>query len=223
MSALGQLPLRYSITLSARSRNASGIVRPSVLAVFRLTSSSNFVGCWTGSSPGLAPGLSHAVFPPDAALTVLGVAGTLTSVAGNEAAILLGRRPLIATAPTGSILLACIIALIGPWSYGLAVLLLILYGPIIWLDSSSLTAGAAGTAEPSKRGATLAVHLRLFWSVDCRVALNFGGGMSPETWAAAFLIIASLSISALIAFGVMRPREVSGDRETRSSPTRSSP
>jgi len=35
----------YSITSSARSRNGSGIVSPSVFAVRRLTISSNFVGC----------------------------------------------------------------------------------------------------------------------------------------------------------------------------------
>ena len=35
------------------------------------------------------------------------------------------------------------------------------YGFVIWLDSSSLTAGTAGTAEPSRRGATLAVHSML--------------------------------------------------------------
>jgi hypothetical protein len=45
----------YSITSSANNRNDSGIVRPSVLAVFRLTTSWNLVGSCTGSSPGFAP------------------------------------------------------------------------------------------------------------------------------------------------------------------------
>ena len=45
----------HSITLSARSRNDSGMARPSALAVLRLTRSSNLVGCWTGRSSGLAP------------------------------------------------------------------------------------------------------------------------------------------------------------------------
>src|SRR5215469_1048217 len=47
--------LRYSITSSARPRIVCGIVRPSALAVLRLMTSSNFVGCWTGRSAGLAP------------------------------------------------------------------------------------------------------------------------------------------------------------------------
>jgi hypothetical protein len=45
----------YSISSLARSRKASGIVRPSALAVVRLMTRSNLVGCWTGISPGFAP------------------------------------------------------------------------------------------------------------------------------------------------------------------------
>ncbi len=46
---------RHSITLSAQIRIDCGIVRPSALAVLRFTTSSNFVGCSTGRSPGFAP------------------------------------------------------------------------------------------------------------------------------------------------------------------------
>src|SRR6266700_1027107 len=45
----------YLITSSAWNRSAGGIVRPSALAVLRLMTSSNFMGCSTGRSPGLAP------------------------------------------------------------------------------------------------------------------------------------------------------------------------
>jgi hypothetical protein len=45
----------YSITSSARSKKASGIVMPSAFAVVRLTTSSKVVGCSTGRSAGFAP------------------------------------------------------------------------------------------------------------------------------------------------------------------------
>jgi hypothetical protein len=45
----------HSMTASARRRMAGGIVRPSAFAVFRLITSSNFVGCWAGVSAGRAP------------------------------------------------------------------------------------------------------------------------------------------------------------------------
>jgi len=37
----------------------------------------------------------------------------------------------------------------------------VVYGKILWLDSSSLTAGAARAADSARRGATLAVHSML--------------------------------------------------------------
>jgi hypothetical protein len=42
-------------TWSARTSTACGMVRPSALDVRRFTSSSSFVGCSTGRSPGRAP------------------------------------------------------------------------------------------------------------------------------------------------------------------------
>src|SRR5947209_4519398 len=50
-----QLAPPHSMTSSARARIASGMVSPRVLAVLRLMTSLNVVGCCTGRSPGLAP------------------------------------------------------------------------------------------------------------------------------------------------------------------------
>src|SRR5262245_13365874 len=46
---------RYSITWSALARSVGGTVRPSALAVLRLITNSNLVGCRTGRSAGFAP------------------------------------------------------------------------------------------------------------------------------------------------------------------------
>src|SRR5262249_53026461 len=48
-------PLHHSITSSARASRVAGTSRPSVLAVLRLMTSSNLVGCWTGMSAGFDP------------------------------------------------------------------------------------------------------------------------------------------------------------------------
>src|SRR5713226_6802130 len=45
----------YSITSSARCWSCKATSRPSALAVFRLITSSNLTGAWTGSSPGCSP------------------------------------------------------------------------------------------------------------------------------------------------------------------------
>ncbi len=58
---LGQLrpncghPFFYSITSSARVSSAGGMLRPSALAVLRLTTSSYFVGSCTGRLLGFSP------------------------------------------------------------------------------------------------------------------------------------------------------------------------
>jgi len=46
---------RYLMPLSARTSTFGGIVRPICLAAFKLMTNSNFIGCSTGRSAGLAP------------------------------------------------------------------------------------------------------------------------------------------------------------------------
>src|ERR1700674_2580288 len=50
-----ELPPPHSITSSARASSEADTVSPSVLRVLRLMTSSNLVGCITGSSAGFAP------------------------------------------------------------------------------------------------------------------------------------------------------------------------
>ena len=97
-------------------------------------------------------------------------------------------------------------------------MLLLVYGFIVWLDSSSLTAGAAGTADPARRGATLAVHSTLGYAggfvgpLMIGIILDLAGGMSQLAWGLAFLAVAVLMLLALIVFRAIRPRELAGDR-----------
>ena len=55
IASSSQASTRYWITWSARTSTDCGIVRPRAFAVLRLMTSSNFVGCSTGRSAGLAP------------------------------------------------------------------------------------------------------------------------------------------------------------------------
>lgn len=161
---------------------------------------------------------SDETLSPALVVTVLALLGTLTSIVGNEASIRFGRRRLVATAMILSILFGAVVGFLGSTSYWLAVVLLIAYGMVVWLDSSSVTAGAAGNAEPSRRGATLAVHSTLGYAggfvgpLVVGFTLDLAGGMSPMAWGLAFLVVAVLMALALGAFLVMRPRELDGDR-----------
>ncbi len=166
----------------------------------------------------LGTGADETRLSPTAVLTALGLIGTVASVLGNEAAIRLGRRRLIGVAMLGSIVIGASIGFVGTLSYPIAVGLLLVYGFIVWLDSSALTAGSAGTADPSRRGATLAVHSMLGYSggfvgpLMIGVILDLSGGMSRAGWSAAFLAVAVLMLLALTAFWLIRPRELAGDK-----------
>jgi len=162
-----------------------------------------------------------SLLSPAIVATGLGLIGTFASVVGNEAAIRFGRKRLIVTAMLASILIGATIGFLGSMSYGLAAVLLTVYGIIIWLDSSSLTAGTAGTAEPSRRGATLAVHSMLGYAggfvgpLLVGWVLDLSGGMSQLGWGLSFLSVAMLMALALITFWLIRPRELEGDRSKR--------
>lgn len=164
-------------------------------------------------------GSKDAALSPAMLITTLGLIGTAASILGNEAAIKLGRRRLVKTAMLGSIVLGGCIGFIGTASYQVAAALILLYGLIIWLDSSSLTAGAAGTAEPSRRGATLAVHSTLGYAGGFVGPLLMGwvldasGGMSTIAWGLAFAAVAVLMTGALAAFVRINPRELEGDKQ----------
>src|SRR5499426_4417909 len=164
-------------------------------------------------------GAATATFlSPAVVATGLGLIGTFASVAGNEAAIRFGRKRLIVSAMMASILIGATIGFVGSTSYGLAAALLTVYGIVIWLDSSSLTAGTAGTAEPSRRGATLAVHSMLGYAggfvgpLLIGWVLDVSGGMSQLGWGMSFLSVAILMALALVIFWAIRPRELEGDK-----------
>lgn len=162
-------------------------------------------------------GITETIFSPAVLVTTLGLIGTAASILGNEAAIKLGRRRLVQTAMISSVILGGIIGFLGTASYPFAATLILIYGLIIWLDSSSLTAGAAGTAEPSRRGATLAVHSSLGYAggfvgpLLIGWILDLSGGMSRTGWGLSFAAVSTLMLAALIVFWKIRPQELAGD------------
>jgi MFS family permease len=171
-------------------------------------------------------GERSAWIAPTVVATAMGLVGTWASVAGNEMSIRIGRQRLVRLAMTICVVCGAAIGFLGGRSYPLAVALVLLYGLFIWLDSSSLTAGAAGSADPRRRGATLAVHsmagyaggfvgpLMLGWILD------LSGGMSPVGWGLAFLHIAVVGLIGQIAFVALRPRDLAGDQPLGAAPGR---
>ena len=163
-------------------------------------------------------GSGGGIFTPAIVAMCLGLVGTATSVAGNEAARKLGRGRYITCVMTLSIGLAFGIGFSSGGSYGLAAALCLVYAGLIWADSSSLTAGTVGSAEPERRGATMAVHSMLGYfggflgPLVLGLTLDLAGGDNPQAWGVAFMHLGVVVLVGLIAFRALRPKDLVGDR-----------
>jgi predicted MFS family arabinose efflux permease len=159
---------------------------------------------------------------PTVIATAMGLVGTWASVAGNELSMRLGRQRLVRVAMTSCIVCAAGVGFLGSRSYALAALLTLGYGALIWLDSSSLTAGAAGSADPNRRGATLALHSMFGYAGGMLGPLAIGwildlaGGMSPIGWGLAFLHLGVVVLIGELCFTRLRPGDLAGDRAVRA-------
>ena len=121
------------------------------------------------------------------------------SIFGNEAALRFGRHRAITAVMIASALVAVSIALLAgmasPW---LLLPLLLIYAVTVNGDSGALTSGMTAAADPSFRGATMALHSTIGFGLSAvgswglGVALDAAGGpMSPSGWLAAFCLLAA--------------------------------
>ena len=155
---------------------------------------------------------------PTVVASAMGLFGVWASVTGNELSIRFGRRRLIMAVMLIGIVVAATIGFASGVSYPLAVGMVLVYAVLIWADSSSLTAGAAGSARPGQRGATLAVHSTLGYAggflgpLVLGWVLDLAGGMSEIAWGYAFAAVAAIMLIGPLAMVILKPEGLQGDR-----------
>ena len=148
---------------------------------------------------------------PATVASVMGLLGVWASVWGNELAIKFGRRRFILGTLLASAAMAGVIGFGASLPYAGAALLVLVYAILIWSDSSSLTAGSAGSAEPGRRGATLAVHSTLGYAGGFLGPLALGamldllGGASVLGWGLAFAHVSVVLLAGTLVFVWLRP------------------
>jgi predicted MFS family arabinose efflux permease len=148
----------------------------------------------------------------------MGLLGVWASVWGNEAAIRFGRRRFIIGILLASAAMAGVIGFSAALPYAAAAALVLVYAMLIWADSSSLTAGSAGSAEPGRRGATLAVHSTLGYAggflgpLALGATLDLFGGSTVLAWGLAFGHVMVALLLGTLAFIWLRPADLAGDR-----------
>ncbi|MEX2617333.1 MAG: MFS transporter [Alphaproteobacteria bacterium] len=157
------------------------------------------------------------VISPTAIATALALFGVWASVSGNELAMRIGRRRFVFIVMLASMAMALAIGFAPAVSYEFAAVLCILYGMLIWADSSSLTAGAAGSALPGQRGATLAVHSTMGYAggfigpLAVGLILDLAGG-GVTAWALAFASVALVTAIGPMTLLILKPKDLPGDR-----------
>jgi predicted MFS family arabinose efflux permease len=158
------------------------------------------------------------VLAPATVASVMGLLGVWASVWGNELAIRFGRRRFILGTMLASAAMAGVIGFSATLPYAGAAGLVLVYAMLIWSDSSSLTAGSAGSAEPGRRGATLAVHSTLGYGggfvgpLALGATLDLFGGASVMAWGVAFGHVTLALLAGAVIFIWLRPADLAGDR-----------
>jgi predicted MFS family arabinose efflux permease len=127
------------------------------------------------------------------------------SILGNEFALKFGRHRAITAVMISSAVVALLIGASADRSPWFLLPLMMIYAVTVPADSGALTSGMTMAANPDYRGATMAMHSTVGFSLSALgawavgVALDAGGGpLSPSAWMAAFSVLA-----AGILFGPM--------------------
>jgi len=196
--------LAYSLAYCVHTWEMSAL-RAWVVTFLTFAAAQRAAGAWTA-------------FAPATVASVMGLLGVWASVWGNELAIRFGRRRFILGTMFASAAMAGVIGFSAALPYAGASALVLVYAMLIWSDSSSLTAGSAGSAEPGRRGATLAVHSTLGYAggflgpLALGATLDLFGGPSVLSWGIAFAHVTVALLLGALAFIWLRPADLAGDR-----------
>jgi len=120
------------------------------------------------------------------------------SILGNECALRFGRHRAITAVMFSSAFVALLIGAFADQSPWLLLPLIVAYAITVPADSGALTSGMTMAADPNYRGATMAIHSTVGFSLSALgawalgVALDAAGGPSSATaWTAAFAVLAA--------------------------------
>jgi MFS family permease len=141
---------------------------------------------------------------PTVLFTTAGLVGIVVSISGNESAQKWGRLRVVTIAMTT----AAALSLVAGWTIAasalLATLLVIVWNGTIYLDSSALTAGTVGAADPALRGATMGLHSMCGYAggflgpLGVGLALDLAGDNLVLGWGMGFGHLAVVTLTGLV-------------------------
>jgi predicted MFS family arabinose efflux permease len=139
-----------------------------------------------------------SILTPIVVSVLFSVLAMPASILGNEFALRFGRHRAITIVMFASALAAVLLGVFADKSPAFLLPLIIAYAITVPADSGALTSGMTMAANPRYRGATMAMHSTVGFSLSALgawlvgVALDAAGGpLSPSGWTAAFCVLAA--------------------------------
>jgi MFS family permease len=155
--------------------------------------------------------LAPAPLSPAAIQAIANLGSPAASIVGNEAALRVGRARVIVAGMTASGLLTCVLGFAAAVPWLIIAALVVLHMLLVMSDSSTLTAGMVGAADPRLKGATMAVHSTLGFGAGFVSPLVFGaaldlagGNQSIAAWGVAFATLGAGALAAPWLLGFAR-------------------
>ena len=138
-----------------------------------------------------------SILTPIVVSVVFSLLAMPSSILGNELALKFGRHRAITAVMFTSAVVAVLIGVFSDHSPWLLLPLIMTYAITVPADSGALTSGMTMAANPDYRGATMAVHSTVGFSLSALgawalgIALDAGGGpLNASAWTAAFVVLA---------------------------------
>jgi MFS family permease len=139
-----------------------------------------------------------SILTPVVVSVLFSVLAMPASIFGNELALKFGRHRAITAVMFSSAAVALLIGLFADKSPWFLLPLMLAYAITVPADSGALTSGMAMAANPRYRGATMATHSTVGFSLSALgawavgVALDAAGGpLNASAWMAAFSVLAA--------------------------------
>ena len=156
-----------------------------------------------------------SVFTPIVVSVVFSLLAMPASIFGNELALRFGRHRAITAVMLSSAAVALLIGVFADKSLWVLLPLIVVYAFTVPADSGALTSGMTMAADPNYRGATMAMHSTVGFSLSALgawglgIALDAAGGpLSSSAWTAAFSVLAAGILLGPIALYWSRMKHV---------------
>lgn len=208
--AISTPPALFDFRPILRNRPAMGYILGYASHCWELFGLRSWLPAFFAFSLGLGAANSDVLLSAAALAALINLLGPLASIFGNEVAVRHGRKRMILITMGASGMLACLVGFSAPLPIVLVFILTAGYFLLVMGDSAALTAGLVATAEPQRRGATMALHSLLGFGAGFVAPLVFGavldlagGQQHVMAWGLAF---ASLGIWSLLGVTVIRLR-----------------